>query len=1350
MTTITIGGTDPDRRPSPGEADPGPTLLRWGRRRRAGILAAGAVMVADPVPEPVPDLRSLRARSRELTIRDRQRIRRRIDRAKRIREHGRRERALHDIAARVAAGEELVDRRRRSVPEIAYPPSLPIVSAREELLAAMRDHQVVVVAGETGSGKSTQLPKLCLELGRGVHGTIAHTQPRRIAARSIAARIADELGVERPVVASSVRFDDQATDDTLVRVMTDGLLLAEIDRDPLLRRYDTIIVDEAHERSLNVDVLLGYLARILPRRRDLSVVITSATIDTERMAAHFDAPVVSVSGRSYPVEVRYRPLEPPAVADDDETDPKEPIDQATGIAEAVRELVADPVVDGGDVLVFCSGEREITEAIAAIGALDLAGVETLPLFARLPVAEQQRVFSEHEGRRVVVATNVAETSLTVPGIRAVVDCGTARIARAGRRTKVQRLPVEPISQASAEQRAGRCGRLGPGVCIRLYEEDDLAARAPFTEPEILRTNLASVVLRLASLGIHDLSDFSFIDAPDRHRIGDAERLLVELEALDPAAVDDDRLTPLGRRLARLPLDPRLGRMVVQAEQEGCVREAIVVTAALSIVDPRERSDGDDDPHAVDREDGSDVLAWLRLWERVRTARRERSRRGFRRWCREQHLHAGRLHEWQDLVRQLRITADELGLSQSSAPDDHDAIHRSVLAGALTHVGLLDRRTGEYRGVRGARFRVARDSAVARSARWVVAAELVETRRMQGRTVARVRPEWIEELADHLVDRSWSEPAWDAERGAAVVDERVELHGLAVVRGRRVPLSLIDVEGARRWFIEHALVQGEWQGRHDVLDENRAALDEVVRVARRSRRADLLVDERELAAFYDERLGETVTSAAEFTRWWRATRRRDPDRLTLTPELILDRADVELDLAAFPDTWSTADWDLSLRYRFDQRADDDGVTVEVPVAALDRLHPETFEWHVPGWRTELIETLLRAQPKEVRRELLPIGEHAAAIAAERGPAHGALRDVVEREIGRRAGVALDREAWAELRLPPHLLVAFSVVGHDGSVLGEGRDLVALQRRHAGDVRQALAGAAASIEVRGATGWSFGELPAAVSVERFGAPVVGHPTLVDAGDAVDVEVLVSADRAERAMWVGTRRLLALAMAAQRRQLLDPLDDDHKLTVARRLGERLGAVLDDLLLASVDRLLGVHGGPVRDEVGWRRLRDAVRADVSSVALAALEPAVGLVVRADGVRARIDELRPSAPSPSLDDASRQLDRLVGDGALTRAGLDRLGDLDRYLSALDLRLDRVRGASERDLDALRSVQALELRLDDLRARFGDIRHDALEAIAWQLEELRVSLWAQRLGTAGKVSVPRIERALDEVAASIG
>ncbi|MEM9610260.1 MAG: ATP-dependent RNA helicase HrpA [Actinomycetota bacterium] len=1291
--------------------------------------------VSDPLPEP----RDLRRRARPLMARDETRLRRRIDRLRRERNPQRRRAELERILEALEAAESAIAARRDAVPEVAFPDSLPIAGALDELRVALRDHQVVVVAGETGSGKSTQLPKLCLELGRGVRGMIGHTQPRRLAARSIAARVAEELDVVgRDVVASSVRFDDQAADGTLVRVMTDGLLLAEIDRDPLLRRYDTIIVDEAHERSLNVDVLLGYLAKILPRRRDLRLIVTSATIDTGRFATHFDAPVVTVSGRGHPVELRYRPLD---------VDGEEPVDPPDAAAAAVRELLGDT---SGDVLVFCSGEREITETIEAIGALGLSGVEALPLHARLPAAEQRRIFEPHELRRVIVATNVAETSLTVPGIRAVVDGGTARISRTGRRSKVQRLPIEPISQASAEQRAGRCGRIGPGICVRLYAEDDLDGRPPFTEPEILRTNLASVVLRLRSLGITELSDFPFLDPPDRRAVLDAERLLVELGAVE---VDDrsGALTSIGRRLARLPVDPRLGRMVLQAEREGCLDGALVVVAGLSIVDPRERWTGapEDDPHAVDREDGSDVLAWLRLWRRIDAQRRELGRSAFRRWCRRERLHHGRVLEWWDLVRQLHRSSDAIGLRRSSG-DDTDALHRSVLAGALTQVGVLDRRTGDYRGVRGTRFRLAKESAVARRSRWVVAVEIVDTGRPVARTIARVRPEWIEELGEHLLEHSYGEPWWEPDQGSAMVHERVALDGLDVVRQRRIQVGRVDPARARSELIVHGLARGEWRERLDVLGDNRQVVEEVVRIARRARRPELLVDDRELVAFYDERLPATVTTAAELHRWWRRARRREPDRLTLTTDALLARSKVEIDLTAYPEHWTAAGVELPLEYDFDRTSAADGVSVRIPVAVLDRLRPEPFAWHVPGHRAEVVEAVLRAQPKDLRRELLPIAEHAAAIAAEHGPDDGPLREVVERAVGRRTGVALDIDALGAFELPSHLRLTFVVVDAAGDELGRGDDLAALQRQHTDAVEQAFAGAAEEVERTGLTRWELDELPRSVTVERFGGVVTAFPALVDEGTTVGVRILPTEAHQTTAMRAGTRRLLALSLANVRRHLLDPLPDERKLGLASTVGERLPELLDDLVEAAVDVVVDRAGGPAWSEPAWRGLRDRARREVAEIALVRIDAVAALLVEGDRLRERVDALGPGAPGPALDDVRRQLVRLTGPGRCRRAGLARLGELPRYLDALDLRLDRIRGASERDLDHLRAVQALELRLDDLVARHGDLLGPAADDLRWSLEELRVSLWAQRLGTSEKVSVPRIERRLDELDRSVG
>lgn len=1268
-------------------------------------------------------------------VRDEARLRRRIDRLRRVRNDQRRHAETAAIVASLEAAEATIEARRRAVPEVSFPAELPITGALDELRSAMGSHQVVVVAGETGSGKSTQLPKLCLESGHGVRGMIAHTQPRRLAARSIAQRVADELGVGGgEVVASSVRFDDRASDRTLVRVMTDGLLLAEIDRDPLLRRYDAVIVDEAHERSLNVDVLLGYLKTILPRRRDLQVVITSATIDTERVAAHFDAPVVTVSGRGFPVEIRYRPVT---------TEDRDRAGAPEAAAGAVEELLGE--VDG-DVLVFCSGEREITDTVDAVRALGLDDLEVLPLHARLPAAEQGRVFAPAGGRRVIVATNIAETSLTVPRIRAVVDGGTARIARAGRRSKVQRLPVEAISQASADQRAGRCGRLGPGVCVRLYDEDDFERRPPFTEPEIVRTGLASVVLRLRSLGVTDLAGFPFLDPPDRRAVADAERLLVELGAIDPADVSGV-LTADGRRLARLPLDPRLGRMLLQAEREGCVDEALVVVAGLSIVDPRQRWDGppDDDPHAVDRQAGSDALAWLALWRRIDASRRELSRSALRRWCRRQHLHEGRVREWVDLVRQLRRAAAAIGLPSSSR-DEPDALHRSVLAGALTQVGVLERRTGERRGVRSARFRLAGDTAVARRARWVVAVEIVDAGRPIAHHLAPIRPEWIEELGAHLIDRRYSEPWWDPDQGSALVHERVVLDGLDIVRQRRLRAGPVDPAGARAALIVHGMARGEWRERLDVLADNREVVDEVVRIARRARRPELLVDDRELVAFYDERVPASVTSAAELHRWWRQARRRDPQRLTLSVDALLARAKVEIDLDAYPEVWRAADVELALDYDFDRSSAADGVSVRIPVAVLDRLRAEPFAWHVPGRRAEVVEAVLRAQPKDRRRELLPIAEHAAAIAAAHGPEDGPLIDVVERAVGRRTGVALDADALADFALPDHLRMSFVVVGADGDELGRGDDLAELQRAHAPDIERAFAGAASSIERRGLDRWTIGELPRTLAVERFGATVTAYPTLDDEGTTVAVRLAPTEAHQVAAMRRGTRRLLVLSLANVRRHLLDPLADDAKLSLAAALGERLPELLDDLVAAAADAVVERAGGPAWDESAWRSLRERARIEVAPLVLDHLDLAAGLVASGERLRSRIDALDAGAPGPSLDDARRQVEQLTGPGRCRRAGVGRLPELSRYLEALDLRLDRVRGAGQRDLDHLRAVQSLELRLDDLVARHGDLVADGADELRWSLEELRVSLWAQRLGTSAKVSVPRLQRRLDDLA----
>ncbi|MBV9921536.1 MAG: ATP-dependent RNA helicase HrpA, partial [Pseudonocardia sp.] len=937
-----------------------------------------------------------------LTLVDEHRLARRLATAARTREGEPRAKALASVTAALDTAEARVLARRAAVPRLSYPPELPVSARRADIAAAIRDHQVVIVAGETGSGKTTQIPKICLELGRGVRGMIGHTQPRRLAARTVAARIAEELHTEvGDAVGWKVRFTDQVGDDTLVKLMTDGILLAELAGDRMLRGYDTLIIDEAHERSLNIDFILGYLARLLPRRPDLKVIITSATIDPERFAKHFaeddvSAPIVEVSGRSYPVEIRYRPVVDP---EDPDADPDR--DQLDAIADAVTELRrAGP----GDILVFLPGEREIRDTADGLARHPAAtGMEILPLYARQTTAEQQRVFAPKQatlGRRVVLATNVAETSLTVPGIRYVIDPGLARISRYSRRLKVQRLPIEKISQASADQRAGRCGRVADGICIRLYAEDDFDARPAFTDPEILRTNLAWVVLQMIALDLGEITEFPFVDPPDARAVNDGLALLHELGALDGAA-----LSPIGRALSTLPVDPRLGRMLVEADRTGCLREVLVIAAALSVQDPRERPvdqrQAADEKHArfaaewsaggtTLNADGSDFLAYLNLWRHVAERREALSGSRFRKELRAEFLHFLRIREWQDLHAQLRQAARNAGLTPNDAdatapmagPASNktaDKIHISVLSGLLSQIGLREGETREYLGARGAHFMIFPSSPMAKkNPRWVMAAELVETSRLFARTVAKIQPEWIEPLAGHLVKRTYSEPHWSRKRGAAVAVERVTLHGVPIVVDRRVDYGRIDPETSRDLFIRHALVEGDWDTRHPFFHANRALLEDVEELETRARRRDLSVDEETLVAFYDARIPASVVSGRQFDSWWK--KQRDKTVLDFPESMVLTARAATIDPGAYPDHVEAGGLTLPLSYAFEPGRQDDGITVDVPVAALHQVDPTPFTWQVPGLREELVTALIKTLPKNLRRQFAPAPDHARAVLA----------------------------------------------------------------------------------------------------------------------------------------------------------------------------------------------------------------------------------------------------------------------------------------------------------------------------------------------------------------------------------
>jgi ATP-dependent RNA helicase HrpA len=1229
------------------------------------------------------------------------------------------------------------------VPRISYPPELPVSQRRDEIAKAIRDHQVVVVAGETGSGKTTQLPKICLELGRGVRGMIGHTQPRRLAARTVAERVAAELGTELGgVVGYQVRFTDRVGRDTRVKLMTDGILLAELERDRSLRRYDTIILDEAHERSLNVDFLLGYLHRLLPRRPDLRLVITSATIDPGRFSRHFGgAPVIEVSGRTWPVEVRYRPVG--LDADDDR-------DQTQGILDAVDELCRE---GPGDILVFLSGEREIRDTADALRGHDFhrspGGVEVLPLYARLAAAEQHRVFQAHDRRRVVLATNVAETSLTVPGIRYVVDPGTARISRYSHRSKVQRLPIEPVSQASANQRKGRCGRTSDGICIRLYSEDDFAARPEFTDPEILRTNLASVILQMTSLRLGDMAAFPFIDPPDRRSVKAGVDLLEELGALDGG-----RLTPVGRRLAQVPADPRLARMLLEAGRLGCAREVLVIVAALSIQDPRERpadrQEAADERHRRFADKASDFLTWLNLWRYLHERQAELSSNQFRKLCKAEFLNYLRVREWQDLHGQLRAAARDLGIKLNPAQDEPDAdrIHTALLAGLLSHIGLKQGDTREYLGARGTRFAIFPGSALARKPpQWVMAAELVETSRLWGREVARIQPEWVEPLAAHLVRRAYAEPHWSRSRGAVMATERVTLYGVPIVTGRPVNYGPIDPPAARELFLRHALVEGDWDTSHAFFARNRRLLAEVEDLEHRARRRDILVDDHTLFDFYDQRIPDEVVSARHFDAWWKGASQDRPDLLDFERSMLITDAADAPEADDHPDTWPQGRHRLRLTYQFEPGSDADGVTVHIPLAVLNQVEADGFDWQVPGLRQELVTELIRSLPKSVRRSFIPAPNWAASALERIRPADGPLLEVLARELERAGPVEVPPDAFDLAKVPDHLRMTFRVVDRRGRgparVVGEGKDLDALKRRLAPRMRAAIAAAAPGLERDRVDTWDLGTLPQLVEEARGGRVVKGYPALVAEDGRVAVRLLETEAEQAAAMAAGTRRLLLEQLPSPVRYVLGRQTNQAKLTLSRYRHGSAPELFADCLAAATDDLIAANGGPAWDEAGFRRLLEAVRGELAEVTLDVVSRVERVLAVAGEVEGRLAGLTNPAFGPAVADVRAQLDGLVYPGWVTASGRRRLPDLLRYLRAMAQRLDRLPGDLAGDAERMDSLAAVTDAWRQARARRPD--DAALAELRWMLEELRVSYFAQSLGTPYPVSEKRVLRAIDRL-----
>ncbi|SFD14841.1 ATP-dependent RNA helicase HrpA [Streptomyces aidingensis] len=1338
-----------------------------------------------PATRPAPALSGLAERLAALMPQDERRLGRRLEGARKIRKPDARRAVLAEIAEAVAEAEARVELRRAAVPEIRYPEELPVSQKREAILAAIRDHQVVIVAGETGSGKTTQLPKICLELGRGVRGLIGHTQPRRIAARTVAQRVADELRTPLgETVGWKVRFTDQVGPDTLVKLMTDGILLAEIQHDRELRQYDTIIIDEAHERSLNIDFLLGYLAQLLPRRPDLKVIITSATIDPERFARHFrdrdgiEAPVIEVSGRTYPVEVRYRPLAEDSGEGGKDAEEAEDggsegnvRDQVTAIADAVDELFAE---GPGDVLVFLSGEREIRDTADALNkkfADAVLPTEVLPLYARLSHGEQQRVFQPHRGRRIVLATNVAETSLTVPGIKYVIDPGQARISRYSHRTKVQRLPIEAVSQASANQRKGRCGRTSDGICIRLYSEEDFLSRPEFTDPEIVRTNLASVILQMTAAGLGEIEKFPFVDPPDQRSVKAGVQLLEELHALDTGEKDPRRrLTATGRQLAQLPVDPRLARMVLAAAETGCLREVLVIVSALSIQDPRERPADQqqqaDAKHRRFREgpaEESDFLAFLSMWEYIRQRQKELSSSAFRRMCRAEFLNYLRIREWQDIYAQLRTVVRQLGFHLGEAGDTPAApelIHRSLLAGLLSQVGLKEPDKHEYLGARGAKFAVFPGSVLFKKPpRWVMSGELVETSRLWARVNARIEPDWIEPLAGHLVKRTYSEPHWEQKQAAVMAYERVTLYGVPIVAQRKINYGRIDPETSRDLFIRHALVEGDWRTHHQFFHDNRRLLAEVEELEHRARRRDILVDDETLHAFYDRRIPDHVVSGAHFDSWWKKKRKDDPDLLNFEKSMLINERAQDVTQHDYPDLWRQGRLALRVTYQFEPGADADGVTVHLPLQVLNQVTGEGFDWQIPGLRAQLVTELIRSLPKPLRRHCVPAPDVARRFLAQVGEERltEPLTRVLAQELTRTTGVRIGEEDFDPGKVPGHLRITFRAVDDRRRKLpgeAEDKDLEALRRRFRPRARAALSEAfessgRGSPERGGLTAWTIGTLPRVFETRRAGQPVKAYPALVDEGTSVAVRLHDTEAEQERAMWRGTRRLILLRLPADpARFVARTLDNAAKLALADSPHGGVPALLEDCATAAADRLMAVHGGPAWDEEGHRALFDAVRAEIADTTLAVVRQVREVLLARRSCEQRLRTTTSPVLLSSVRDVREQLDALLPPGFVTEHGAGRLPDLLRYLRAADRRLQQLPHHAERDRARMAKVREMQDEYAWLLEQFPAGRPPPREVteIRWMIEELRVSYFAHALGTAYPVSDKRIVKAVDAAA----
>jgi ATP-dependent helicase HrpA len=1263
---------------------------------------------------------------------DQQPLRRRLDRLCRDHAAGRlNQQAYAGLSAAIEASKERRARRLAALPLPEFPEDLPVSEQREKIATAIHAHQVVIVCGETGSGKTTQLPKICLSLGRGAAGYIGHTQPRRIAARSVAMRIAQELHSELGgLVGYKVRFHEKTSDAACIKLMTDGILLAETQGDPNLTQYDTIIIDEAHERSLNIDFLLGYLKQLLPKRPDLKLIITSATIDPERFARHFtDAPIITVSGRSYPVEMRYRPL----LAENEDQQDRD-VQQA--ILDAVDELSR---LGPGDILIFLSGEREIRETAENLRKHHPPHTEILPLYARLNAAEQEQVFRPHTGRRIVLATNVAETSLTVPGIRYVIDPGHARVSRYNPRTKVQRLPIETISQAAADQRAGRCGRVSSGVCIRLYSEQDYELRPRYTDPEIRRANLAQVILQMKALKLREIEHFPFMDPPDSRHIKDGYQTLIELGALD----EQRHLTELGRHLAKLPADPRIGRMILAARDEHCLSEALIIAAALSIADPRERplesQQQADACHRAFSDERSDFLSYLRLWDAYEEQARHLSQAKLRRWCAERYLSYVRMREWRDIHTQLYTVTKEIGLRLNDIPADYAALHRALLAGLLGNIAIKgdDR---EYLGARNTKLTIFPGSSLHKKPpKWIMAAELVETTRLYARTVARIEPEWLERVGAHLLRRSHFEPHWEKGSAQVVAYERVVLFGLTVVEKRRIVFGLIDPITAREIFIRAALVEGEYRTNAPFFTHNRDLLTEVEELEHKQRRRDLVIDEHQLYAFYDARIPAGIYNGPLFERWRKEQERTNPRLLFMTREDLMNEGAVAASAEQFPAHLELQGLRLQLEYRFEPGHEQDGVTVIVPVPVLNQLQPARFDWLVPGLLREKVAALLKSLPQGLRRHFVPVPNYADICLQTLTPGTHTLIQSITAILGKITGIDIPAEAWRADALPAHLRMNFKVVDAQGKAIAIGRDLAALQQGHRAQAQAAFAELPRNAYGRsGITVWDFGELPDQVEFQRDGLTLIGYPALAEEGDAVALRLFDTREAAHHAMQRGLLRLYIAQLPQQIKYLEKNLPGLQAMCLHYVPLGRCEELKQDMVTAAVTRAFLDTAQP-RNQQAFEQRKEQGKARLPSLANELCACIQATLAEYTEIQKGLKSSLPPACQAALIDIKDQLQRLIYSGFVTRTSWTRLQHLPRYLKAIRLRLEKLPRNPARD-------QQLQGELVPLWQTYWQHASAAtLEEFRWLLEELRVSLFAQELKTAAPVSVKRLQKMWQEL-----